>query len=55
MTVLSDDAVVIRRGPRPGDPTEITINCPDKIGLGCDITRIMFEFGLSIIRGGVKF
>lgn len=35
---------------------EIIINCLDKVGFGCDIVCIVFEFGVSIIRGGdMKF
>ncbi|EFJ25064.1 hypothetical protein SELMODRAFT_173843 [Selaginella moellendorffii] len=46
----SEELVVIH----PADPTVITVNCPDKRGLGCDLTRIIFEFGLSLVRGDVQ-
>lgn len=54
MGILYDyeDVVLIRQAEKPGDPTEITVNCPDKIGLGCDLCRIILRFGLSISRGG---
>ena len=52
MGAFSDEFVVVRRGKAPADPSEITINCPDKVGLGCDLARIVFEFGLSVVKGG---
>ncbi|MQL90329.1 hypothetical protein Taro_022930 [Colocasia esculenta] len=48
-----DDMVVIRQPEKPGEPSIITINCPDKTGLGCDLCRIILFFGLSIVRGGI--
>eukprot|EP00271_Cylindrocystis_brebissonii_P006593 TRINITY_DN19366_c0_g1_i1.p1 TRINITY_DN19366_c0_g1~~TRINITY_DN19366_c0_g1_i1.p1 ORF type:complete len:436 (+),score=107.14 TRINITY_DN19366_c0_g1_i1:379-1686(+) len=54
MAIPSDETVILRKGPNPGDPTEITINCPDKVGLGCDLTRTIFEFGLSVVRGDLS-
>ncbi|CAH9108829.1 unnamed protein product [Cuscuta epithymum] len=47
----SDDAVVIQKGNRTGDPYMITVNCPDKTGLGCDICRTLLEFGLYVRKG----
>ncbi|XP_078427553.1 ACT domain-containing protein ACR10-like [Wolffia australiana] len=44
------DLVVIRQPERPGDPSVITISCPDQIGMGCDFTRIILFFGLNITR-----
>ncbi len=29
---------------------ELRINCPDEVGLGCDITRLILDFGLSIVQ-----
>lgn len=52
MGVLYEDAVEIRPAEKVGDPTVITVNCPDKTGLGCDLCRIILLFGLSISRGG---
>lgn len=53
MRAYGDELVVVSAGEQPEDDlTEITINCPDKVGLGCDIARTVFEFGLSITRGG---
>ena len=52
VAVPIDESVVIQKGANPGDPTEITINCPDKVGLGCDLARTIFEFGLSVVKGG---
>ncbi|XP_047328601.1 ACT domain-containing protein ACR9-like [Impatiens glandulifera] len=51
MGIPWDDGVLIQHGNKPGDPTVITANCPDKAGLGCDICRIILEFGLCITRG----
>uniref|UniRef100_A0A1J3FS04 ACT domain-containing protein ACR n=1 Tax=Noccaea caerulescens TaxID=107243 RepID=A0A1J3FS04_NOCCA len=53
MGVLSDDVVIIRQSEKEGDPSVITINCPDKTGLGCDLCRILLFFGLNIVRGDV--
>ncbi|KAJ0083692.1 hypothetical protein Patl1_30878 [Pistacia atlantica] len=54
MGVPSDDAVVIQKGQVSGDPHVITVNCPDKTGLGCDICRIILEFGLYIAKGDIS-
>ncbi|XP_044483620.1 ACT domain-containing protein ACR9-like [Mangifera indica] len=54
MGVPSDDAVVIQKGKVPQDPHVITINCPDKTGLGCDICRIILDFGLYIAKGDIS-
>jgi hypothetical protein len=55
MGLPSDDFVVIQKGKQPGEPCVITINCPDKTGLGCDICRIILEFGLYITKGGLLY
>lgn len=52
MGILYDDVVIIRESEKEGDPSVITVNCPDKTGLGCDLCRILLFFGLSIVRGG---
>lgn len=54
MGILNDDAVLIKEAENPGDKTLITVNCPDKTGLGCDLCRIIFLFGLSIAKGDVS-
>ncbi|XP_062171415.1 ACT domain-containing protein ACR9-like [Alnus glutinosa] len=54
MGLPSDDFVVIQKGKQPGEPCVININCPDKTGLGCDICRIILEFGLYITKGDVS-
>uniref|UniRef100_A0A7N0TLC3 ACT domain-containing protein ACR n=1 Tax=Kalanchoe fedtschenkoi TaxID=63787 RepID=A0A7N0TLC3_KALFE len=51
MGIPSDDVVLIQNGKSPNDPTVITVSCPDQAGLGCDICRIILEFGLFITRG----
>ncbi|KAJ6720405.1 ACT DOMAIN-CONTAINING PROTEIN ACR9 [Salix viminalis] len=50
MGIPADDVVLIQQGNSPHDPTIITVNCPDKSGLGCDLCRIILEFGLHITR-----
>lgn len=52
MGILHDDVVIIRPPEKEGESTIITVNCPDKTGLGCDLCRIILFFGLSILRGG---
>lgn len=52
MGVPNDDVVLIQSGKEEGDPCVITVNCPDKTGLGCDLCRIILEFGLCIAKGG---
>lgn len=50
-----EDVVVIEPGKTSGEPTVVTVNCPDKAGLGCDLLRIVLEFGLYVTRGGQFF
>ncbi|CAI0443135.1 unnamed protein product [Linum tenue] len=50
MGITSEDVVLIQPAKTPGDPTVVTVNCPDKAGLGCDICRVILEFGLRINR-----
>lgn len=52
MGILHEDVVIIRQSEKEGESSEITINCPDKTGLGCDLCRIILFFGLSIVKGG---
>lgn len=52
MGILREDVVVISPAEKAGDSTVISVNCPDKTGLGCDLCRIVLLFGLSIARGG---
>ena len=55
MGILHEDVVVISKGEKPGESTVITVNCPDKAGLGCDLCRVILLFGLSICKGGKPF
>ncbi|XP_015951545.1 ACT domain-containing protein ACR10 isoform X2 [Arachis duranensis] len=55
MGILHDDVVIFREAEKEGDPTVITVNCPDKTGLGSDLCRIILFFGLSIVRGDGKW
>lgn len=52
MGMASEDVVVIQVGKSTGEPSIVTINCPDQTGLGCDLCRVILEFGLCITRGG---
>ncbi|KAF8042662.1 hypothetical protein BT93_A1104 [Corymbia citriodora subsp. variegata] len=54
MGIPCDDVVIISQPEREGEQTKISINCPDKTGLGCDLCRIILFFGLSIVRGDVS-
>lgn len=54
MGVPWDDAVLIEKGKKPDEPYVITVNCPDKTGLGCDICHTILEFGLYITKGDVS-
>lgn len=54
MGLPSDDIVVIRLGQKKGDPGLITVNCPDKLGLGADLARLLFDFSLHIVRGDMS-
>lgn len=49
-----DDSVQIQLGNKPGEPFIITVNCPDKTGLACDICRFILHFGLCILKGDVS-
>ncbi|XP_016513042.1 ACT domain-containing protein ACR9 [Nicotiana tabacum] len=48
------DTVIIQKGKGGEEPNVITVNCPDKTGLGCDISRTILDFGLHIIKGDVS-
>jgi hypothetical protein len=49
---LNDEIVVIQKGKYEGDTSLVTINCPDKLGLGCDLTRIFMDFNLDVVGAG---
>ncbi|EOY18825.1 hypothetical protein QUC31_006336 [Theobroma cacao] len=51
MGILREDVIVISPAEKEEDSTVISVNCPDKTGLGCDLCRIILLFGLSIARG----
>ncbi|KAG6386293.1 hypothetical protein SASPL_155188 [Salvia splendens] len=50
MGIVCDDAVMISQSEREEEPSVITVNCPDKTGLGCDLCRIILFFGLTVVR-----
>jgi hypothetical protein len=52
MGIPTDDVVLIQEPDSAGDPTVITVSCPDKTGLGCDLCRVILLFGLNIVKGG---
>ncbi|KAJ4979184.1 hypothetical protein NE237_009964 [Protea cynaroides] len=54
MGIPYDDLVIITPPKEAGDPSIITVNCPDKTGLGCDLCRLLLFFGLNIVRGDVS-
>ena len=53
MGIVYDDAVMISQSEREEEPSVITVNCPDKTGLGCDLCRIILFFGLTVVRIGM--
>ncbi|XAR69150.1 [Protein-PII] uridylyltransferase [Bertholletia excelsa] len=54
MGILYDDVVLIRQSEKEGEPCVITVNCPDKTGLGSDLCRLILFFGLTIYRVDVS-
>ncbi|KAJ1443156.1 putative ACT domain-containing protein ACR9 [Sesbania bispinosa] len=54
MGIPWDDVVVIQQGKHPDEPSIVTVNCPDKAGLGCDLCRIILEFGLRVTRADIS-
>lgn len=54
MVAASEDAVVIQPAKRAGEPTFVTVSCPDQTGIGCDFCRAILDFGLCITRGGTS-
>ncbi|KAL4188939.1 hypothetical protein AMTRI_Chr08g162920 [Amborella trichopoda] len=54
MEVPNDDLVLIQPSQRPDESSVITVNCPNQTGFGCDLCRIVLEFGPSIVRGDVS-
>ncbi|KVI04937.1 hypothetical protein Ccrd_016735 [Cynara cardunculus var. scolymus] len=51
MRMSSEDVVLVEESKNSGDPTVVAVNCPDKAGLGCDLLRVVLEFGLYVTRG----
>lgn len=49
MGFLNDEVVLFWLGQKKEDPCKITVSCPDKLGLACDLCRLIFEFGLSVV------
>ena len=45
-----------RRRVPEGDESvrEVRISCPDATGLGCDIARMLLDFGLRILTGDLS-
>ncbi|CAK9160793.1 unnamed protein product [Ilex paraguariensis] len=54
MGILYDDVVIISQSEKEGEPTVITVNCPDKTGLGCDLCHHLLFFQLSVVRVDVS-
>ena len=52
---MDDDDEIVTVRPLPGqDMTEIRISCPDATGLGCDIARVLLDFGLKELQGDIS-
>nr|GEW23012.1 ACT domain-containing protein [Tanacetum cinerariifolium] len=51
MVMSYEDVVLVEENKVCGEPTVVTVNCPDKAGLGCDLVRNVLEFGLYVTRG----
>ena len=52
---MDDDDEIVTVRPLPGqDVTEIRISCPDATGLGCDIARVLLDFGLKELQGDIS-
>lgn len=49
---IDSDVVRIRVGELEDELTELTVSCTDKVGLGCDLASVVFEFGLNVVKGG---
>ena len=45
---VSSDVVKVKPGK---DTTEVEVSCPDRRGLGFALSRIMFSYGLNVIKG----
>ncbi|RLM85348.1 ACT domain-containing protein ACR10 [Panicum miliaceum] len=55
MGVPSDEVVQIRHAAAAaGDPAVVTVSCPNKTGLGCDLCRVVLLFGLSVVKGDMS-
>ncbi|KAF4358672.1 hypothetical protein F8388_005612 [Cannabis sativa] len=50
MGVPSDDVVLIHQGKNPGEPYIVTVNCPDKTGLGCDICSLFWILAFIFLK-----
>ena len=46
-----DDEVVIVKHEEASNHADLSISCSDATGLGCDIARVLFNFGLTVARG----
>lgn len=46
-----DDEVVEVEAHPSGDSAHVSISCSDATGLGCDIARVLFNFGLTVYNG----
>ncbi|KAL4556863.1 hypothetical protein LXL04_035028 [Taraxacum kok-saghyz] len=51
MRMSWEDVVLIEERKSSDEATVVTVNCPDKAGLGCDLVRNILEFGLYVTRG----
>lgn len=53
--IINDGLAVCRRVPEGGESVrEVRISCPDATGLGCDVSRMLLDFGLRILSGDLS-
>ncbi|QDZ18210.1 ACT domain-containing protein [Chloropicon primus] len=51
LEVDRDEEVVQVEAHVSGDSADVSISCSDATGLGCDIARVIFNFGLTVYNG----
>ncbi|KDD75230.1 hypothetical protein H632_c796p2, partial [Helicosporidium sp. ATCC 50920] len=52
---IEEEVVSIRRLPEDElNVREVRISCPDATGLGVDLSRVLLDFGLRILRGDIS-
>ncbi|KAK7394220.1 hypothetical protein VNO78_14742 [Psophocarpus tetragonolobus] len=54
MGIAWEEVVVIQQQQNEDEASMVTISWPDQAGLGCDLCRIILEFGLRISRADIS-